>query len=67
MSENWQKKMSSRNHSEVWKLEEQYLLRVRDANLAERLRGALNASDEQITDLEIIFNGKSKRRVPVDH
>jgi hypothetical protein len=52
--------MTSRHNNDVWKLEEQYLLRIRDANLAERLRDALNGSEsEQMPDLEIIFSGKS--------
>ena len=51
--------MTSRHNNDVWKLEEQYLLRIRDANLAERLRDALYGSEsEQLPDLEIIFNGK---------
>jgi len=44
-----------------WKLEEEYVLRVRDEALAERIRKVLREEGEATKKLEIIFEGDDVR------
>lgn len=42
----------------IWKPEEQYILRVKDSEVAERIRKVLREEGENTTKLEIIFDGE---------